>query len=105
MAAVLRPSPQPSPRSFLAERGSKPFREVVQSRCARCPLSDVFSLRGRLGGENMPLMSLIVCRLGLVMFLWCLIETPLGAAEMLWKAGIAKANITPAEPVWLAGYG
>src|SRR5881397_2356393 len=22
-----------------------------------------------------------------------------------WKAGVAKANITPKEPMWLAGYG
>ena len=27
------------------------------------------------------------------------------AAERTWKAGIAKAVITPEKPVWLAGYG
>jgi len=26
------------------------------------------------------------------------------AAEVLWKLGLAKANITPDEPLWLAGY-
>jgi hypothetical protein len=30
---------------------------------------------------------------------------PLGAAEAFWKAGVAKAVITPTQPVWLAGYG
>jgi hypothetical protein len=30
--------------------------------------------------------------------------TPLGAAEALWKAGVAKANITPTTPLFLAGY-
>src|SRR5438132_4893091 len=29
----------------------------------------------------------------------------LPAVETLWKVGVAKANITPAEPLWLAGYG
>jgi hypothetical protein len=27
------------------------------------------------------------------------------AAETTWKAGLAKAKITPKEPIWLAGYG
>ena len=27
------------------------------------------------------------------------------AADGAWKAGLAKANITPKEPMWLAGYG
>src|SRR5690349_9832671 len=27
------------------------------------------------------------------------------AAETGWKAGFAKANITPEQPMWLAGYG
>src|SRR5438270_9533335 len=29
---------------------------------------------------------------------------PLRAAEALWKAGVAKANITPTTPMLLAGY-
>jgi hypothetical protein len=29
----------------------------------------------------------------------------LEAAEALWKAGVARANITPTQPLWLAGYG
>src|SRR5437588_10814834 len=27
------------------------------------------------------------------------------ASEPLWKAGVARANITPTQPLWLAGYG
>jgi hypothetical protein len=34
-----------------------------------------------------------------------IIVAPLEAAEQLWKAGTAKAVITPAQPIWLAGYG
>jgi len=30
---------------------------------------------------------------------------PLSAAEATWKVGLAKANITPGKPIWLAGYG
>ena len=35
----------------------------------------------------------------------CFTVLPLGAAEAFWKAGVAKALITPTQPVWLAGYG
>src|SRR5437762_8525639 len=43
---------------------------------------------------------------GLLGALFILVLGPrLYAAEILWKAGVAKADITPAEPVWLAGYG
>lgn len=30
---------------------------------------------------------------------------PLSAQEATWKVGLAKAKITPEEPIWLAGYG
>jgi hypothetical protein len=30
---------------------------------------------------------------------------PIHAAEALWKAGVARANITPTQLLWLAGYG
>lgn len=30
---------------------------------------------------------------------------PLSAAETLWKAGVATAEITPVHPQWMAGYG
>ena len=33
---------------------------------------------------------------------WCLGAEPVCAG---WKAGLAKANITPTQPMWLAGYG
>jgi hypothetical protein len=31
--------------------------------------------------------------------------THFAAEAASWKAGVAKANITPTEPIWLAGYG
>jgi len=34
-----------------------------------------------------------------------LMLSPLSAAEPAWKAGVAKAVITPTESMWLAGYG
>src|SRR6266542_3260674 len=47
------------------------------------------------------LRSLVACCL-----LACTFSTHyLQAAELLWKAGIAKANITPSQALWLAGYG
>ena len=44
------------------------------------------------------------------MLLWALLVAlvagPGFAAETpLWKAGTAKANITPDQPLWMAGYG
>lgn len=47
--------------------------------------------------------------LGLSLFLCALAESdlavPVTAAEPTWKAGIARAVITPQESIWLAGYG
>jgi neutral ceramidase len=43
------------------------------------------------------------CRLGLALGLVCLV-LPVSAAEPLWKAGVAKADITPTQPLWGAGY-
>ena len=34
----------------------------------------------------------------------CLAGSLLAADQPLWKAGIARANITPAEPLWMAGF-
>ncbi|NUQ61149.1 MAG: neutral/alkaline non-lysosomal ceramidase N-terminal domain-containing protein [Pirellulales bacterium] len=47
-------------------------------------------------------------RISFVAFLSILAVLPAGAvvpaAEPSWKAGLARANITPAEPMWMAGY-
>lgn len=40
-----------------------------------------------------------------VVFLLMLSGQPTRAGEGAWKAGLAKANITPKRPMWLAGYG
>src|SRR5205823_14959739 len=56
------------------------------------------------GARKLTLMRAITH--GLLGALFILVLGPrLYAAESLWKAGVAKADITPAEPVWLAGYG
>ena len=39
----------------------------------------------------------------LTLFIAVLLATPLSADE--WKAGVARANITPTKPQWMAGYG
>jgi hypothetical protein len=49
-------------------------------------------------------MILSVSRITALLLAWCLAAGQLWAADALWKAGVAKANITPAEPLWLAGY-
>lgn len=36
--------------------------------------------------------------------LWFLASAETLAAEALWKAGVARARITPAESMWMAGY-
>src|SRR6478672_4538355 len=41
----------------------------------------------------------------LLLIVGWLLATNLVAASASWKAGMAKANITPSEPIWLAGYG
>lgn len=47
-------------------------------------------------------MRLLVCCL-IAGLLLVAVSEPIEAAE--WKAGLAKANITPRQPMWLAGYG
>lgn len=40
-----------------------------------------------------------------LLFAWFLAQGAAGAAEPTWRAGVAKAVITPQTSVWLAGYG
>ncbi|HMC26258.1 MAG TPA: neutral/alkaline non-lysosomal ceramidase N-terminal domain-containing protein [Verrucomicrobiae bacterium] len=42
--------------------------------------------------------------LGWLLLTAFLLSTGTLAAEELWKVGVARANITPSEPLWLAGY-
>src|SRR6476660_9254563 len=45
--------------------------------------------------------SFVICHL----LLFALLTSPLSLpAAAIWLAGTAKANITPTEPMWLAGY-
>src|SRR5437588_9771258 len=41
----------------------------------------------------------------LVAFLFCGLVRPAQGQQATWKAGVAKAVITPEKGVWLAGYG
>src|SRR5438046_8314247 len=59
---------------------------------------------------KMRLMSLvrflaIPLHLGWLLLTAFLLGTGPLPAEERWKAGVARANITPVEPLWLAGYG
>lgn len=47
--------------------------------------------------------TLLVCNAVVSLALFHTI--PADAAEMTWKAGVAKAVITPQQPMWMAGYG
>jgi neutral ceramidase len=49
-------------------------------------------------------MNLAAFRLALLLLAGLLAAGRASGAEALWKAGIAKAIITPTEPLWLAGY-
>ena len=44
------------------------------------------------------LLCLVMCGIALT-------SSALSAQEVTWKAGVAKAIITPEKGVWLAGYG
>src|SRR5437762_1485277 len=47
----------------------------------------------------------LFCPLGLVTFCIGSLIGPAAGQETTWKAGVAKAMITPQKSVWLAGYG
>ncbi len=49
-------------------------------------------------------MNFAALRLAILLLAGLMAGGRTSAAEALWKAGIAKAIITPAEPLWLAGY-
>ena len=47
-----------------------------------------------------PMLLILMVSLGVLVS-----ENSLIAAEMTWKAGTARAVITPMKPIWMAGYG
>lgn len=49
-------------------------------------------------------MILLCFRLGTLLLSLCLGGLPARAAEILWKVGVAKVDITPTRPLWGAGY-
>jgi neutral ceramidase len=42
--------------------------------------------------------------LSVLLFAWIFLCCEAFAAETFWKAGVARTNITPTEPLWLSGY-
>src|SRR5437870_3761448 len=50
-------------------------------------------------------MHLHLARLGVIAFCVAAFGAPVHAQDATWKAGVAKAIITPEKGVWLAGYG
>ncbi|WP_397571288.1 neutral/alkaline non-lysosomal ceramidase N-terminal domain-containing protein [Schlesneria sp. T3-172] len=52
-----------------------------------------------------PLMSMIAGSIRMLVLGVALMALPLQASEYNWKAGTAKAVITPSKPLWMAGYG
>src|SRR4051794_6242019 len=49
-------------------------------------------------------MKTMAARILLVSIIGCLTTPENDAAEAFWKAGVARANITPSQSLWLAGY-
>ncbi len=49
-------------------------------------------------------MSFFISRISLIAMLF-FVSAHVFAGEALWKAGVAKAIITPEEPLWMSGYG
>jgi hypothetical protein len=50
-------------------------------------------------------MNFLRSRIVWVLLLAWLAGPLLAADQPLWKAGTAKADITPSQPLWMAGYG
>ena len=64
----------------------------------------VFSLREPRGDGKLVVMNLIVLRAVWVVVAGWLAGSVFAADQPLWKAGTARARITPAEPLWMAGF-
>jgi hypothetical protein len=64
----------------------------------------LFYLREQGGGGKLVLMKLLRSRFVWVLLVNLIAGSLLAADQPLWKAGTAKANITPTEPLWMAGF-
>jgi len=64
-----------------------------------------FSLRSPREDGKLALMNSLRIRVVWVVLFGCLAGLVLAADQPLWKAGTARVNITPTQPLWLAGYG
>jgi neutral ceramidase len=77
---------------FLTSRN----RSVQCGRVGNCFQKSTTDMPSRMISRRAVLVSLLLV---------ALLPGLTSAAEATWKAGIAKAIITPDKPVWLAGYG
>jgi len=62
-------------------------------------------LRGGGDGGKLVLMNSLRVRIVWVLLAGWLAGSVLAAESEAWKAGTARANITPTQPLWMAGYG
>jgi neutral ceramidase len=62
-------------------------------------------LRQRESGGKLVRMKFLRARLIWVVLAGWLAVSVFAADQALWKAGTARANITPTQPLWMAGFG
>src|SRR5271163_4291118 len=62
-----------------------------------------FLSKGVSAGKLASMTFARLCRVGLSLGLASLV-LPARGAELFWKAGVAKVDITPTQPLWGAGY-
>jgi len=87
------------PSSGVSRSGSVRQRE---GRTAKLRFLLARGRRGQKAGRIMKCLRVRVVGAVLVM----LLGRPLPAADQpCWKAGTARANITPSQPLWMAGFG
>ena len=67
-------------------------------------LRRLFSLREPGGGGKLAWMTWLRSRMLWVVLIGFLAGSLPAAEQPLWKAGTARANITPAQPLWMAGF-
>ena len=62
-------------------------------------------LRVAVSSEKLPVMKFCRSLRVVGVLAWLALAWGLRAGQPLWKAGVAKADITPTQPLWAAGYG
>jgi hypothetical protein len=65
----------------------------------------LFCLPGRRDNRKLAWMTFLRVRVVWLLLAFSLTGSLLAADQPSWKAGTARANITPTQPLWMAGYG